>query len=319
MNVKSQNPIAGFLEGQKVFVLDGGLATAMEARGSDLKDDLWSAKILLEDPQLIKEVHLDFLRAGADCIATASYQASLPGFRRRGLSEEDGRELLVLSVRLALDARDEFWSAAKNRTGRRRPLVAASVGPYGAYLADGSEYTGNYGLSEEEIYEFHRERWHILAEAGPDLMACETIPGQGEAEVLLRLLTETPEQWAWISFSCRDAEHLSDGGPIRDAVRLLDREARVAAVGVNCIAPELVTPLLEEMRRETEKPVLVYPNSGESYDAGDKRWHSAPSTTRLESAALDWVEQGAAGVGGCCRVSPDEIRSIRSNLEAAGA
>jgi homocysteine S-methyltransferase len=315
MNAESQNPILGFLEHQKAFVLDGGLATAMEARGCDLNDELWSAKVLMEDPELIRAVHLDFLAAGADCIASASYQASLSGFRQRGLSDEEGRDLLVLSVRLATDARDEFWSDEGNREGRQKPLVAASIGPYGAYLADGSEYTGNYGISDQEVYDFHRERWHILAEAGPDLMACETIPGQREAEILIRLLDETPDQWAWISFSCRDERRLSDGGRIWDAVRILDGEPRLAAVGVNCIAPELVTPLLAEVSRETDKPILVYPNSGESYDAGDKRWHSTPSATQLEGAALHWVRAGASGVGGCCRVSPDEIAKIRGSLE----
>ncbi len=295
-------------------MLDGGIATALEARGCDLVDELWSAKVLLEAPDLIRDVHLDYLLAGADCIATASYQATLPGFRNRGLDEDAGRDLLRLSIRLAFEAKELFWGDVSNREERLEPLVASSIGPYGAFLADGSEYTGRYDISEQTLYEFHRERWMVLADGRADLLACETIPGQGEAEILLRLLAETPNQWAWISFSCRDERHLSDGGLLRDAAQACDAEPRVAAVGINCTAPELVGPLIEEARKGTDKPILVYPNSGEVYDATDKRWHSDPSSTPWEETARDWVRRGAAGVGGCCRVGPGRIAGLRQAL-----
>jgi len=307
----NQNPILRILEQQNIVVLDGGMATALEARGCDLLDDLWSAKVLLEAPDLIREVHLDYLLAGADCITTSSYQATLPGFRNRGLDEDAGRDLLGLSLTLALEAREMFLRGGFNRKGRPEPLVAASIGPYGAFLADGSEYTGRYGISDSELYEFHRGRWQVLAEGGADLMACETIPTQREAETLLGLLAETPNRWAWISFSCRDGRHLCDGGLLRDAARACNAEPRVAAVGINCTAPEFIAPLIDEARKGTDKPVLVYPNSGEGYDAEEKRWHSAPSSTPWGKAAGDWVRRGAAGVGGCCRVGPAMIAEIR--------
>ena len=311
MKTSTPNPILDFLRRQPVMVLDGGLATALEARGCDLDDELWSAKILLEAPDLIREVHLDYLNAGADCIATASYQASLPGFRRRGLDDAVGSELLALSVRLALEARDLFWREPSNREGRIKPLVAASIGPYGAFLADGSEYTGRYGISDSELYEFHRIRWQILSQAGADLMACETIPTLREAEVLLRLIRETPEQWAWLSFSCRDGQHLNDGGRLLEAAEACDTEPRVAALGVNCTPPEFMNPLVDELRKGTDKPILVYPNSGEIYDASDKKWRSSPSQIAWEDAAPTWVQRGASMVGGCCRVGPGRIREIR--------
>jgi len=305
------NPILRIVEEQGVLVLDGGLATALEERGCDLVDELWSAKILLEAPELIRGVHLDYIRAGADCITTASYQATLPGFRKRGLREEAGRDLLSLSVHLAHEARDEFWREEANRRGRVRPLVAASIGPYGAYLADGSEYTGRYGITDAELLEFHGERWRILAKEGPDLMACETIPAQGEAEVLLRLLEETPHQWAWISFSCKDEKHLSDGGLLRDAVRACSFEPRVAAVGVNCTAPQHIDSLVEEARKGTDKPIIVYPNSGEEYDPLAKVWRSSPSLPTSDALPAAWIRAGACGVGGCCRVGPGGIAEIR--------
>jgi len=314
MKLTNLNPIQPILDKQGVLILDGGISNALETRGCDLADELWSAKVLLEAPDLLREVHLDYLKAGADCIATASYQATLAGFRNRGLDDDAAKAVLALSVDLALEAREEFWGEVSNRAGRLKPLVAASLGPYGAFLADGSEYTGKYGISDQELYEFHQERWHLLAEAGADLIACETIPGKGEAEVLLRLLSETPDQWAWISFSCRDGKHLSDGGLLRDAAKACDTELRVVAVGINCTAPELIGPLMEEARKGTDKPIFVYPNSGEEYDAREKRWYSAPSSTRLDEAAREWVRSGASGVGGCCRVGPEEIAEIRRAL-----
>ncbi|MBT8396496.1 MAG: homocysteine S-methyltransferase [Gemmatimonadetes bacterium] len=314
MTSNDQNPILRFLEKQGVLFLDGGLATALEARGCDLLDELWSAKVLAEAPDLIREVHLDYLLAGADCITSASYQATLPGFRNRGLDDEAGRSLLRLSLTLALEAREAFWSDPTSRGGRLEPLVAASIGPYGAFLADGSEYTGDYDISDSELLRFHRERWDVLAEGGADLFACETIPTLREAEVLLRLVAETPGQWAWLSFSCRDGKHLCDGGRLRDAVRVCGAEPRVAAVGVNCTAPEYVASLIGEARMETDGPILVYPNSGEEYNAARKKWHSDRSSQPMADAAGEWVWRGASGVGGCCRVGPGEIARIRRAL-----
>jgi homocysteine S-methyltransferase len=314
MKPTGQNPILRILEGQGVLVLDGGMATALESRGCDLVDELWSAKVLLEAPDLIREVHLEYLLAGADCITTSSYQATLPGFRNRGLDEDAGRSLLGLSVRLALEARELFWREKSNRIGRLEPLVAASIGPYGAFLADGSEYTGRYGISDSDLYDFHRGRWQVLTKGGADLMACETIPCQREAETLLRLLAETPDQCAWISFSCRDGQHLCDGGLLRDAAQACNSEPRVAGVGINCTAPDLIASLIDEVRKGTDKPILVYPNSGEGYDAAEKSWHSLPSSTLWEEAVADWVRRGASGVGGCCRVGPRRIAEIRRQL-----
>lgn len=314
MHSEIGSPIARFIANQGVMLLDGGLATSLEARGCDLDDDLWSARALLEAPQAIREVHRAFLAAGADCIATATYQATIPGFRARGLTERQGRELFHEAVDLAVQARDEFWSEPGNRSGRLRPVVAASVGPYGAYLADGSEYTGDYDMDADGLYAFHRDRWRALAESEADLIACETIPSRSEAGVLLRLLGSTPGRWAWISFSCRDGTHLSDGSELAEAARDCDAEPRVAAVGINCTSPDLISSLIREARKATEKPLLVYPNSGEGYDAAAKSWVGGPSPIDWGQACEEWVRDGARGVGGCCRVGPEEIAAIRRRL-----
>jgi homocysteine S-methyltransferase len=309
-----ENPISAFVQRQGALVLDGGLATALESRGHDLNDELWSAKVLLEAPDAIKQVHLDFLAAGADCIATSTYQASVYGLRKRGLSDIEIIEVINDSVRLAVDARDEFWSEPANRHRRLRPLVAASVGPYGAFLADGSEYTGRYDIDDEDLLAFHRDRWHLLADSQADLLACETIPSRPEADVLMQLLHETPDRWAWLSFSCRDGTRISDGSRIVDVARACDSEPRVAAVGINCTSPDFVPSLIQEVREGTEKPVIVYPNSGEKYDATHKAWSVAAPQVDWGEASIEWARLGADGIGGCCRIGPEEITLIRRQL-----
>ena len=311
---RGENPLERLVREQGFFVLDGGLATTLEARGFDLDDPLWSARVLLEAPGAIRRVHLDFLEAGADCIVTSSYQATLEGFRRRGLSDSEAEELLRRSVRLGLEARDAFWSEPRNRRGRLRPLVAASVGPYGAYLADGSEYTGDYDLSDGELHAFHRRRFQILADAGADLLACETIPARREARVLLDLLEDSPGTWAWMSFSCRDGTRLSDGSRFEAVVRDCEAAAGVAAVGVNCTSPRHVSSLIAEARRARDRFLLVYPNSGETWDPSTKTWSASPDSLDWGAAAREWHEAGAEGVGGCCRVAPDDIARVRGVL-----
>jgi homocysteine S-methyltransferase len=308
------NPVRMFLEKQGVLILDGGLATQLEARGADLDDPLWSAKFLLENPALIRQVHLDYFWAGADCAITASYQATIPGFMRRGLTEGQAIDLLRLTVQLAQEARDEFWAVMEQKGGRLRPLIAASVGPYGAYLANGAEYTGDYDLDEAGLMDFHRQRWHILAESGADLLACETIPSLVEAKALARLLAETTDAWAWFSFSCRDGRSISDGTPIRECAALLEGMEQVAAVGINCTPPRYIPELISELFAVTQKPIIVYPNSGECYDALAKGWQGLSIPAEFGTYSREWRKAGAALIGGCCRTGPEHIRQIRDRF-----
>lgn len=304
------NPIASILDRYPVLVIDGALATELERRGCDLKDDLWSAKILLQQPEKIKQVHYDYFKSGADCAITASYQATVEGFMKRGLDADQALALIQTSVRLAIEARDEFWAEQANRPGRSKPFVAASVGPYGAFLADGSEYRGNYGLSEAQLMEFHRPRMQALIYAGAEILACETIPSLIEAQALVKLLEELQSIEAWVSFSCRDEAHVHEGQRLEDCVRLAEASRFVAAVGVNCTSPKFIPALIREARKATDKPVLVYPNSGESYDASRNDWNGHPVHESFGDEAQEWFHAGARLIGGCCRTTPEDIRAI---------
>lgn len=310
------DPFEPFLAHQGFVLLDGGLATALEIRGQDLDDDLWSARVLLEAPDVVRDVHLSYLEAGADCIATVTYQATFAGFAARGLREDEAEEAFLRAVHIATDARDAFWAEPRNRTGRLRPLVAASIGPYGAYLADGSEYTGSYDLDEEGLRAFHRRRWELLAGSGADLLACETIPSAAEARVLSELLAATPGRWAWISFQCRDGERLADGTPLTEAVGALEGTERLTAVGVNCVPPAHVPGLLGEARRATTRRLIAYPNAGDTYDPQRKAWRTAANRPDLATEARAWHASGAVVLGGCCCTDPGTIEGMRRSLRA---
>ncbi|MBI3168911.1 MAG: homocysteine S-methyltransferase [Chloroflexi bacterium] len=306
------NPIETLLNNQRVAIIDGAMATELERRGCDLNDALWSAKVLLEQPELIRAVHLDYFNAGADFAITASYQATVEGFAQRGLSREQAFDLIKKSVQLAQEARDEFWSKEENRVGRVRPLVAGSVGPYGAYLADGSEYRGDYNLTENELIAFHRPRVEALIASGADLLACETIPCLIEARALIRLLAEFPDTFAWFTFTAKDGKHISNGEYIADVAAFLDKQPQAAAIGINCTSPLHIPSLVREIKKNTDKPIIVYPNSGEYYSAVTNTWHGETSCDKFGLQSKEWYENGARLIGGCCRTTPDHIREVKN-------
>ncbi|TWT06298.1 homocysteine S-methyltransferase [Planococcus sp. CPCC 101016] len=304
------NPIEEILNRFPIVILDGAMATELESYGCDLNDRLWSAKILMENPELIKKVHLDYFQAGADCAITASYQATIEGYKERGLTEEEAVELIGKSVQLAAEARDEFWAQLDDKSHRPKPLVAASVGPYGAFLSDGSEYRGDYSLSEDDLIAFHKERIGVLVRAGADILACETIPCLKEAKAIVKVLEEFPEVYAWFSFSAKDEHQISDGEKISNCAEWLDEQPQAAAIGVNCSAPHIIESLIKEVKSRTAKPIIVYPNSGEEYDPTSKTWGEGSSANQFTSNTRRWHEAGAQIIGGCCRTTPEDITAI---------
>lgn len=305
-----------------VAILDGGLASELERYGLDLDDPLWSAKVLLERPEAIARVHLDYFEAGADIAIGASYQATFEGFAARGVSRRETAALIQSSVRLAREASARFQQSPA-AVDRPLPLVAASVGCYGASRHDGSEYRGQYGISRRELMAFHRERLKVLLDAGPDLLACETIPCMSEAEVLIELLERiapTDRVPAWISFCCRDDRRVAEGQLLAECVALAERSDAVAAVGVNCTAPQHVAALLCDAAEQTSKPLVAYPNSGEVWDSRQHRWGpGGAAACDIPTAATGWRDAGARLIGGCCRTTPVTIRALAVRLRSPSA
>ncbi len=297
------------------LVLDGGLATELEWRGFDLSDELWSARVLVDRAEAIARVHYDYFCAGADVAITATYQATPQGFARRGIHPWAVERLFHQAVRLADDAR-QACRRHLPKGEEKTLLVAAGIGPYGAFLADGSEYRGRYGLSQQQLMDFHRPRLELLVQAGPDCLAFETIPDRVEVEALLALLDEYPGQEAWLSFSTRDEARLADGTPIEVVTELIATHPSVVAVGVNCLPPQRVLPLLQRMRRVTDLPLVVYPNSGEEWDATRRCWCRPASEIDFGELAAAWYAAGARLIGGCCRTRPADVARMRRALEA---
>lgn len=298
----------------QVVVLDGGLATELMVRGHDLSDRLWSARLLLTDPAAIEAVHLAYFRAGARVATTASYQASIEGFAAAGLDRAAALELIRLSVRLAVAARTRFREETGDEDGAPL-LVAGSVGPYGAMLADGSEYRGDYDLGADALAAYHRPRMEALVEAGADLLAIETIPSVREAEVVVRLLDEMSIP-AWLSYSCRDSATTSAGEPIAEAVAL-GAHPRLVAVGVNCTAPRFMPDLLGAAHEATARPLIAYPNGGDRWDAPTRRWLADTGGRFQPAAVARWTGLGATWLGGCCGTGPAEIRDLADALAAS--
>lgn len=294
-----------------IRVLDGGMATELERRGFDLSGPLWSAHVLDEAPEAIAAVHLDYLRAGADCIETASYQISALGYRELGRG--DWSRAIGRSVELAEAARREY-----GRESGWRVWIAVSLGPYGAALHNGAEFHGRYEIGFEELVRFHRERLAVAAETAADLVAVETVPSLEEVRAIVAALGEVPGAAGWVSMTCRDDRHVAHGEALRECARVLDGAERVLGVGINCTRPDYIKELIDEARAGTGKPVVVYPNSGERWDAATRSWEGREDLeaeeARFGAMAQAWYAAGAQAVGGCCRTGPGHIRAVRASL-----
>jgi homocysteine S-methyltransferase len=275
-----------------IIKLDGGLSTALENNGNKLTTSLWTSELIRSNPAQITRAHLDFINAGAQIIITSSYQLSYPGYKDRGWSEVDTDQALIASTQLAKDAITQSGKSVK---------VAASVGPYGASLADGSEYKGNYGVSKSALKDFHARRLEILISTSPDYLALETMPDTFEVEILLELLTDCAIPF-WISYSCKEGNQTNAGQSFQSAV---DLASNAMAVGINCTKPELITDLLRSAK--SNKPFIVYPNSGRVWDAKNKVWTGSAAAGFSNKLVNEWIEAGAEIIGGCCGIGAAEI------------
>lgn len=290
--------------------LDGGLATELEAAGHDLRHALWSAHLLESQPAAIRAVHAAYLDAGVDVLTTAGYQSTVAGWQALGRAHAEAQACVRLPVNLAVQALADY----RVRTGDQRPVrIAASMGPYGAFLADGSEFTGDYGVGADVLYAHHRAQWEVLADSAADWLVFETVPSRMEAEVLAQLFCETPGRTGWISFSCRDGGHTCAGDTIGAVVRLVEDTPGLIGLGINCTAPAHISPLLRAARAAgLQKPAIVYPNSGETFDPFTRGWIGQAELATFVARAKEWHTLGARIIGGCCRTGPGHVQALRA-------
>ena len=298
------------LEKTGILVIDGSMSTALERMGCDLNDSLWTAKALDQQPGLVQKVHENYFAAGANCGITCSYQATIPGLMARGRTLAEAEGLITRSVELFLEAREQWWEREGREEGRVWPICLAGIGPYGAYLADGSEYRGDYGVSDDVLRDFHRRRMELLWQAGADVLLIETQPSLAEARIELSIAGELGAE-AWVSFSCRDGSHINEGDRIRDCAAELEKwYPHLKMIGVNCTPPQFVEHLIGELKAGCGLPVAVYPNSGETYDPSTKTWHGSRDGLAFGDYARRWMRAGAAAVGGCCRTVESHVREV---------
>ena len=316
-----RSTIESVLEMTGQMVIDGSMSTALEHMGVNMNDKLWTAKALVECPEKVKQVHKNYFKAGADCGITCSYQATILRLMETGCSEQEAEDIVAKSVRLFLEARREWWQEEGEAAGRAWPLCLAGIGPYGAYLADGSEYRGRYGVSRENLRSFHERRVQLLWEAGADILLFETQPSLEEALIEAEIAEEMEADY-WISFSCRDEKHINEGDRIADCARTLSQgHPHLRMLGVNCTKPAYINGLIRELKSATELPIGVYPNSGEEYDPVTKTWHGAADGQSFRDYALSYFRSGADAVGGCCTTVEQHVRQTaeaRAEFQRSG-
>lgn len=305
----SNSPILARLSRALPVLIDGGLATELENQGSDIANVLWSASLLRSNPKAIVAAHRAYLDAGAEIVTSASYQASRAGFHQLGVTAQEADELIMSSVALAKRACAEF--AGDNQDAGPR-FVAASIGPYGAVLNDGSEYRGDYAVGRDVLRRFHGQRLRLLDRSGADVLACETIPSFDEAIVLGELLADAKTP-AWVSFSARNDAEISDGTPLERAAAIFAHHPSVVAIGVNCISPDFTCGLIRKLNSlQSTKRIVAYPNAGEHYDAAGMCWNTDSALPDYD--ARDWIHAGASLIGGCCRIGPADIAAMRDAI-----
>lgn len=306
--------IAANLKNRKGIVVDGAMATELEKLGVKTDSDLWSARALVENPEAITAVHKSYFQNGADIAITNTYQANVAKFMELGFSEKESENLIIQAVELAKKARDDYYGSLSETERKSRaphPLIAGSVGPYGAYLADGSEYRGDYYLTKAEYQEFHFPRMQLLDQAGVDLFAFETQPNFDEANALVDLLIDKfPEQHAWLTFSVKDDDTLCDGTSLPEAVKYFNGADQISAIGVNCTTLENIHEIIRNVHQVTDKPIIVYPNNGDIYNPTTKTWQTNPQADTFTDLVPSWLEAGASLIGGCCRTTPADIKEI---------
>lgn len=291
------------------LTLDGGMGSELEQQNINVDNNLWSASALIQSPGTIAKIHQHYFDAGAQGAITDTYQAHVATFLAQGFDSHKAYELIDTAVHLA----KEGLALSTQDDG----LIIGSVGPYGAYLANGAEYTGDYHLSKQAYQDFHRQRIERLVQDGVDLIGLETMPNFTEAQALSELLeTEFPETPAYLSFSIKDGNTLCDGTSLATAVGYFEKYAQIKAIGVNCTAPDNILTALQAIQPQTTKQIIIYPNAGDTYDPQTKQWVDDYGPIDWQELVPQWLNQGATIIGGCCRTTPKDITAIKQAIDS---
>lgn len=295
---------------QDIVILDGSMSRLLEEQGLEINHRLWTALALVEQPEAIYQVHKQYFDAGANVAITASYQATVKSFEDVGYSEKQAIACIERSVTLAKKAKQDS-------KGGQAKWIAGSIGPYGAYLSDGSEYTGAYQISDYELKDFHEERIKALIASGVDVLAIETIPRLDELRVILNIIAVINFP-VWVSISLKDTAHLANGDSLADFQQLVEQDQNVIAYGINCVSPQLVAPVIENLSVAATKPLVAYPNSGAIFDAVTKTWSEEISVEQVFSTdARCWHQKGAKLIGGCCCSTEHDIARLARTFDQA--
>ncbi|OHX64856.1 homocysteine S-methyltransferase [Flammeovirga pacifica] len=293
----------------ELYILDGGLSNAIKRLGGNINDELWTAQLIDKNSDLIVKAHLNYLNAGADIIITSSYQASIDGFTSKGYTLNEAEELIIKTTNLALKAKKEYQKGSSKEV-----YIAGSIGPYAAYLADGSEYTGQYSVDKSILYEFHQKRIKLLDKTPIDLFAVETIPSLEEVEVLNEILHDTIHK-AWVSVVCKNGKELSDGTSIKEVAQLISSNTNILGIGINCTHPKYIKSLISEiLNSDYNNNIVIYPNAGMVYDADTKNWIGTSKPEEFIHLAKKWKKLGVKIIGGCCEIGEDHIKKLNDEL-----
>lgn len=286
-------------------VIDGAMSTALEELGYNTQSELWTAAAIIDRPDLIYKVHFNYLKAGADLIMTDTYQANIDAFKKLGYSEPESKGFISHAVKIAQQARDDY----EKETGKHAYIIG-TVGPYGAYLADGNEYRGDYNLSFDEYKSFYYEKIKLIINAGADVIGIETQPKLSETKAILSIIHTLSPIPVYVSFTLKDATHISEGIKLSRAVANVAIDPYVSAIGVNCTKLEIVESALHIMKKVTKKPLIIYPNTSAKYNIKTKKWTKSSNSKDFKDYIIKWYNAGAQLIGGCCTTLPKEINEI---------
>ena len=290
---------------KKIKLLDGSMSFPMEQLGYNLKNKLWTGKALINNPDLIKDIHKGYIDAGADFISTSTYQISFDRLKNMGYQSEEIKKIFQKSVDIVKDAIEESKL-------KKEIKIVGSFGPYASYDPEASEYIGEYDSTDIEIKKFHLNNIRIIEETDLDIILYETIPCLREIKILSEALSHSTKE-IWISITCNEEMEFRDGSSFKDACEIISKIEKITTMGINCFSPLLVKKAIDLLKKYSNKKILIYPNSGEIYNPKERFWTG--NNEFNNSMIKNWLSLYPDIIGGCCRIGYDDIKKMRVEID----